>query len=257
MGLFDFLFGGTDTSSQDATLEANAQAIELIRQQGERARSDVLGIFPQAQQAQTQGFQGALDVLGQTIPQQANVFQQGFTGAQDVLKAGLASRNNAILGLPQDLSLSGVLGDPSGALNVDFGFANQQLPQSGQLGLPASGGTTPINTAGIPQDILNQLLQLSGQVSSSVPGQVNGQGFGQAGGQVPGQGFDTESIPAVDLKTTLDQVLDTVTVDLNDPNREALQAEAVRAFQSQSNITNQQIAEAFGTTVDVVNDFLR
>jgi len=153
---------------------------ELVRQQSERARQDVLSIFPAAQQARQAGFQGAADIFGQVIPQQAEVFQRGITSAQDVLQGGLSAFNNAILGLPQDLSSTGPLGQPAQPFDINLGFAQQQLPQvqtAGQLNIPSGGGTTPIggiNTfgefGGINQDqLLQQLLASQGQPSANQP----------------------------------------------------------------------------------------
>jgi hypothetical protein len=87
------IFGGTDTSAQDAASAGAAQA-----------RQDALGLFPQAQQARRQGFQGALDVLSQSIPAQLQAFQQGNVGAQNQLISGLPQFQNAILGNQADLS---------------------------------------------------------------------------------------------------------------------------------------------------------
>ncbi len=77
---------------------------DILAQSRDRARQDVLRLFPQAQQAQTQGFQQAQDFLaGQVIPRQAEAFQTGNVQAQETLLAGLPQVQNAILGGPVDL----------------------------------------------------------------------------------------------------------------------------------------------------------
>lgn len=117
------LFGGTDTSAQQGTIEQNEATRRFIEQQGRLARSDVLSLFPGADINRNLGFQGALDVFGQTIPQQFGALQQGNVGAQEAILAGLPQFQNAILGLPTDLS-----GLQPQTINIDTGFAQQQLP---------------------------------------------------------------------------------------------------------------------------------
>jgi len=108
--------------SQGRQLERNEQ---FIKDKAERSREDALPLFDAAQESRERGFQGALDVFGQTIPQQADVFQQGNVGAQQALLAGQQQQQNAILGLPANLS-----GFQPQALQFDSSFAQQQLPQA-------------------------------------------------------------------------------------------------------------------------------
>ena len=90
-----------------------------------QARKDAIPLFGAAQQNVQQGFQGALDIFGQTVPQQLQAFQGGNVGAQSALLAGLGQQQAAILG--QQL-------DPN-ALQAqtlqlpDFGTFQQQLPE--------------------------------------------------------------------------------------------------------------------------------
>ena len=118
------LFGGTDKSAQKATKEANRQTLDFIKQQGQVARQDAIPLFGSAFENRNLGAQAALDVFGQTIPQQFSTFQQGNVGAQNTLLAGLPQFQNAILGLPTDLS-----GLQPQTIDVDTSFAQQQLPQ--------------------------------------------------------------------------------------------------------------------------------
>ena len=118
------LFGGTDKSSLKAQQQANVGTQQFIEQQGAQARGDVLALQPGVEQNRQLGQQAALDVLGQTIPQQFSTFQQGNVGAQSALLAGLPQFQNAILGLPTDLS-----GMQPQAIQFDPSFAQQQVPQ--------------------------------------------------------------------------------------------------------------------------------
>jgi len=103
--------------------DQNAANQLFIREQAEIARADVIPLFDAAAQNRIQGFQGALDIFGQTIPQQLQTFQQGNVGAQETLLAGQPQFSNALLGLPIDfnaLQARQVQFDPS--------FAQQTLP---------------------------------------------------------------------------------------------------------------------------------
>ena len=134
--------GGAISSSNSSRSAAAAQTRgqDLASQQvtsGVRRAEDVINrIFPQAQQSAQQGFQGALDVFGSTLPQQANLFQSCNVAAKQALLSGQPQFQNAILG--RQVDLSGL--QPFQAQPIDFSFANQQI---GDLsgGLPA----IPIN----------------------------------------------------------------------------------------------------------------
>ena len=118
------VFGGTDRSAQKAQTKANAAAQEFIAGQAAGAREDILRLAPAAEEARNLGFQGALDVFGQTIPQQLQAFQAGNVGAQQQLAAGTPQSINALLGQPVDLSVL----QPQ-TLDFSTQFAQQQLPE--------------------------------------------------------------------------------------------------------------------------------
>jgi hypothetical protein len=82
---------------QDQALAASQEAADL-------ARSQAIPLFQASQENQQQGFQGALDIFGQSVPQQLNAFQGGNQNAQNTLLAGLNPQMAAILGGQIDLS---------------------------------------------------------------------------------------------------------------------------------------------------------
>ena len=127
------LFGGTDDSSQKAQISQNQQVLALQEKLAKQARGDVTGIFPGVRQSAQEGFQGALDLMGQTVPQQAALFQGGNVAAQNTLLAGLPQQNNAILGNPIDLS---GLQPTQLAYNTDF--TQQQRPE--RAAMPGAAG---------------------------------------------------------------------------------------------------------------------
>lgn len=118
------LFGGTDTSSQEEQLRANEASRTDILNAVNQARQDATSLFPTAAENRNLGFQSALDVFGQTIPGQVDAFQQGNVGAQQAILAGLPQVQNAIFGLPTDLT-----GLQPQQLDINTQFAQQQLPQ--------------------------------------------------------------------------------------------------------------------------------
>ena len=118
------VFGGSDDSAQRGQARQNKAAAALAAQRAKEARADVSSLFPAADINRNLGIQGALDVIGQGVPQQLSAFQQGNVGAQQQLLAGLPQIQNALLGRPVDLS-----GLQAQTLPIDASFSQQQLPQ--------------------------------------------------------------------------------------------------------------------------------
>jgi hypothetical protein len=105
------------TRGQERAISETEKATNL-------ARSQAIPLFQAAQDQQQAGFQGALDVFGQTTPAQLQAFQGGNVNAQNTLRAGLDPRIAAILGGNVDLS---GLQTQQTAL-PDFSMFQQQLP---------------------------------------------------------------------------------------------------------------------------------
>ncbi len=104
---------------------AKTAAAETKRSTNE-ARDDLFKLFPSAQQTARQGFQGALDVYGQSLPAQADVFTQGNVGAQQAITQGLQQQQNALLGNQIDYSQM----QPFQVQQPDLSFFQQQLPEA-------------------------------------------------------------------------------------------------------------------------------
>ena len=107
----------------DAQAEQNAKNEAFIREQAAKAREDIIPLFQAAQGNIAAGGQAALDVFSQTIPRQLNQLTAGSFAAQNQLIKGLPQIQNAILGLPTDLSALKPI-----RLGPDQSFASQQLP---------------------------------------------------------------------------------------------------------------------------------
>ena len=108
------------------------------------------GLFESASQNRLAGSKRALDILGQSIPQQLSTFRQGNLAAQEQLLAGLPQIQNALLGLPTDLSTL----QPRQS-TFDPSFTQQKLPffQSPSAALAIAGagqqpfGAPPVKPA--------------------------------------------------------------------------------------------------------------
>ena len=108
----------------DTQQKASDAAAAQTKQATEQARADINRLFPQAQQAGQQGFQGAMDVFNQSINPQMQAFQGGNVAAQNQILAGLPQMQNAILG--NQIDYSGL--QAYEAPQQDLSFMNQQLP---------------------------------------------------------------------------------------------------------------------------------
>ena len=144
----DTFFGGAEKAAAKKQEKAGRDAQALTRKGVEEARADINRLFPQAQQTAQQGFQGALDVFGQSLPAQTDVFTQGNVGAQQAILAGLPQMQNALLGNNIDYSQM----QPFEVQQPDTGFFQQTLPQIQQQQSDAQlnnglGGFDPNNPA--------------------------------------------------------------------------------------------------------------
>lgn len=120
----DTFFGGAEKRAAKASQQGLERGIQATKKATAKAESQLFKLFPAAQQNLQQGFQGALDVFGQSVPAQADVFQQGSLGAQQQLIAGLQQQQNALFGNQVDFSQFQPV-----QVQADLGFAQQQLPQ--------------------------------------------------------------------------------------------------------------------------------
>ena len=130
------------------------------------AKEDLFKLFPAAQQNSQQGYQGALDVFNQSVPQQIEFGQSGNIAAQNQLLSGMSQYQNAILGNPVDYSQFQAtdLGSP----NLDF--LNQQLsytdpyasadPWAGMTNdqIQYATANQPVTPTSLPAGLINQVI---------------------------------------------------------------------------------------------------
>lgn len=146
------IFGGGTTGasqqSQASQAAANLATEQFIKERTAEARSDVTSLFPGAQQVASQGFQGALDLIGQGIPQQIDAFSQGNVGAQQAIANTFPQIQNAIFGLPVDQSAFQPVG-----INAQFPSSNLTVPTSNQTILEQIAANNDISQIGLPRPL--------------------------------------------------------------------------------------------------------
>lgn len=127
-------------SDREAAEAQSLRASDAIRTATRQARADVNRLFPQAQQARLQGFQGAQDVFANVVPQQFGAFQQGNIQAQQTTGLAPQQIQNALLGLPVDFGFL----QPQQQFQPDFSFLNQPINQQ-PIDIPPEGLAPNIN----------------------------------------------------------------------------------------------------------------
>ena len=138
----------TDKATK-AQVKAGDKASQQLAAATAAAKQDLFKLYPAAQQNMQQGYQGALDVFKNTLPQQANTFQAGNVAAQNQLLAGMPQFQNAILGAPVDYSQF----QATQLQQPNFDFANQQLQYVDPYAPPPP---TQEQTAQYPQQYPNR-----------------------------------------------------------------------------------------------------
>ena len=152
--------GAQDRASQRASDTTTSMAAQ--------GRADVTDNMALARQQANQGFQGGLNVFGQSAPAQMDVFQQGNLGAQQQLLAGLPQIQNAILG--GNVDLSGL--QPFQVQQPDLSFLQQTLPQFLPQNMDSPSPVAPIASQGPFVGVGPNIGNVSGNIlgGTSVPG---------------------------------------------------------------------------------------
>lgn len=138
----DTFFGGAEKKAAKAVEKNTREAQQILQENLETARGEAIPLFQGAEQNLLGGFQGALDVFGQSLPAQTQAFQQGNVNAQQQLLAGLPQIQNALFG--NQVDFSGL--QPSNVDTSNLGFFQQQLPefQTIEQALQLNQPTTPL-----------------------------------------------------------------------------------------------------------------
>lgn len=130
----------SDSSKRAANTAKNTagQQLAAVKDSVQQARGDLFNLFPSAEANSQKGYQSALDVFGQFMPQQASTFQQGNVAAQNQILAGMPQAHNALMGGAVDYSQF----QPT-QLDYDPSMFQQQLPEYQTIQQPVAYPTGP------------------------------------------------------------------------------------------------------------------
>ena len=105
--------------------DGSKKGIEATQQAARQARNDSINLFSRGMQSAQSGIGGALNFYQNNATAKVQPFVQGNIAAQQVLGQGATQANNAILGLPVDMSFAN---NPQ-SLSADYsGIKSAQLP---------------------------------------------------------------------------------------------------------------------------------
>lgn len=163
----DNFFGGAAKDAAKQQTKAIEEASDITQQATNQARSDIMTMFPMAQQNILAGNTGALDLFSQAMPQQMQAAQQGNLNAQQMLLAGLPQMQNALLG--NQIDYSGLQAQQQALPTMSFSMPQYQTQPTGQL------PTQQQQQASAQPDIGSLLQQISkGGGMSSLLGGITG-----------------------------------------------------------------------------------
>jgi hypothetical protein len=143
----------TSDRASDKQSSAIKSGVQQSSELANRARQDAIALFDNAAKRKGIGLDQALSFYKQNALKRMQPFVQGNQAAQNVIGRGAQQANNAILGLP-----------------VDMSFVNQQQPNVDYSG---------INAAALPSGGLTMGQAIEGQAQpTSTPDAVKAQGKG-------------------------------------------------------------------------------
>ena len=160
-----------------ASKYASDTASAETRRAADEARADIFKLFPASQDALAGGYQGAADIFGQAMPQQADVFQQGNVAAQQQIAAGMPQFQNAILGGQVDYSqfqpvelqqpdfsyMQNQEFKAPNPLNPNYGMTDEQIQNASAQNPPSPwGNIPPVGTIYSPQNNQNNQANMLG-----------------------------------------------------------------------------------------------
>lgn len=157
-------------NAQDAQADQNRSNQQNIAAQSEQARNDALLAYGAAAPNRNMGFEAALNSLMQSGRGQLQAGQQGNMAAQNQLIQGLPQMQNALLGLPVDMS-----GFQPQQLGYDTSFLTNQLPDFQGPGFVFGG-----NNMSNPNDIRTNAQAYTGMgnaISGDWQNNLAGGGF--------------------------------------------------------------------------------
>lgn len=123
-GLVKSIFGGKDKSAQREQIKANAGDRQLFEKLATESQANAKALMGSADTNRNMALQQSLNLLGGTIPTRLDAFQQGNVGAQKQIIGGLPLIQQAVMGMPLDMSALNPV-----SVNYNTDYAQQTLPQ--------------------------------------------------------------------------------------------------------------------------------
>jgi hypothetical protein len=119
--------------ASDKQVDATNKGIQQTSAMAEQSRRDAIQLYNQARQSGQRGLTSAFNFYQQAAPSKYSPITQSGLSAQRVIGQGAQQANNAILGLPVDMSFT----NPQ-EIKPDLSFIqNAQLPEMTGEYLPA------------------------------------------------------------------------------------------------------------------------
>jgi len=165
-------------NASDKQVDATKKGLSQTSRMAEQSRQDAIQLYNQGRQAGQTGLTSAFNFYKQAAPSKYAPITQSSVAAQRVIGKGATQANNAILGLPVDMSFT-----DEEQINPDLSFLqNAQLPEMTGEYLPKEQDTmenaTGLNPSGAKsrskldkiEDPLNLKDPLAKKVESYSPG---------------------------------------------------------------------------------------
>ena len=124
----DNFLGGAEKKAAKDQIRAIERGQDITRAATDKATGIVTDMYAQAGRDANLGYQGALDIFGQSTPAQMDVFGQGNMAAQQAITNSMPQMQNALMGGQVDYSQF----QPFQANMPDLSFLQAQLPEYGQ-----------------------------------------------------------------------------------------------------------------------------
>ena len=168
--------GVASSKAADKSTSAANKGIASTENLAKQARTDSINLFSRGMQSSQNGIAGALKFYQDNAKAKINPFIQGNVAAQRVIGQGAMQANNAILGLPVDMSFAA---QPQALAANYSGITSAQLPALGAPAASPLGATAPQAVAaqaadplGLQATLAAPLLGAPAVTASAAPAKV-------------------------------------------------------------------------------------
>lgn len=147
--------GYSSNRAADKAAEGTKKGLDQSSALADKSRSNAISLYNQARTAGQRGLTSALNFYKDAAPAKYQPFIQGNVAAQGAIGQGAVQANNAILGLPVDMSFA----QPQ-QINPDLSMIkNAQLPEMTGEYLPAEKPVMGPQQSGLLSGVANTMAQ--------------------------------------------------------------------------------------------------